>query len=217
MQALSAWLSSELKARTRLLCFSMDKDPIRGEHISDIFNRGYCKPRMWAQYADRHTGICLVFDRERLAELIKRQVEVGRLLYSGPVTYIDRGIAKDLTRDQQYTINVDVLESDGRSTYAARHLRTHWKKLFFEKMTDWRDECEWRYVVFTNSDADLFVAYEQALDGIVFGEETPPDTIQAVIDATAGRGVRYVGLKWKNCSPWYDYVSMAGWRVSRPR
>lgn len=217
MEELSAWLTSELKTHARLLCFSMDKEPILGDHISDIFNRGHCKPRMWAQYADRHAGLCLVFNRQRLTDLIQKQVGGNRLFYSGPVAYIDRGIAKDLWQDQQYIINVDVLESDGRSLYAARHLRTHWKRLFFEKMTDWRDECEWRFVAFANSEADLYVAYEQALDGIVFGEETPPDTIQAVIDATAGRGIRYIGLKWKNCSPWYDYAAMSGWRVSRAK
>lgn len=215
MEELSAWLSLELKARARLLCFSMDKEPIVGEHLTDIFNRGYCKPRMWAQYADRHAGLCLVFNRQRLTTLIEKQVGNSCLLYSGPVAYIDRGIARDLAKDQQYTINVDVLENDGRAMFAGRHLRTHWKKLFFEKMTDWRDECEWRYVAFANSEVDLYVACEQALDGIVFGEETPPEIIQAAIDATAGRGIRYLGLKWKNCSPWYDYATMSNWRVSR--
>ena len=217
MQELSAWLSSELKSRTRLLCFSMDKEPICGDHLRDIFNRGYCKPRMWAQYADRHAGVCLVFNRQRLSDLIKTQVDVGHLVYSGPVAYVDRGIVRSLWRDQQYTIDVDALDSDGRSAYAAKHLLTHWKQLFFEKMTDWRDECEWRYVVFSRSDDDLFVAYGQALEGIVFGEETPQETIRAVIDATADQGVRYLGLKWKNCSPWYDYATMLSWTASRPR
>jgi Protein of unknown function (DUF2971) len=213
-EQLSASLSSELKARARLLCFSMDREPITGHHLTDIFNRGYCKPRMWAQYADRHAGLCFIFDRERLTTLIEKQVGGSCLLRSGPVKYIDRGIARDLYRDQQYMINVDELEIDGLALYAARHLRTHWQKLFFEKMTDWRDECEWRYVAFANSDTDLYVACEQALDGIVFGEETPSATIQAAIDATAGQGVRYIGLKWKNCSPWYDYAAMSSWRVS---
>lgn len=215
MEELSSWLTQELKGRTRLLCFSMDKEPITGVHLTDIFNRGYCKPRMWAQYAERHAGLCLVFNRQRLTKLIQEQVGNSCLLYSGPVTYVDRGIAKDLWRDQQYTINVDALELDGRGLYAGRHLRTHWQRLYFEKMTDWKDECEWRFVAFANSESDLYVAYEGALDGIVFGEDTPSETIQAVIDATAGHGRRYIGLKWKNCSPWYDYAAMSSWRVSR--
>lgn len=215
MEELSSWLTRELKGRARLICLSMDKEPITGIHLDDIFNRGYCKPRMWAQYAKNHTGLCLVFDRKRLTKLIHKQVGSSCRLYSGPVKYVDRGIARDLWRDTQYTINIDILEDEGRAIYAARHLESYWEKLYFEKMTDWKDECEWRFVAFANSDSDLYVAYTGALDGIVFGDETPPQTIQAVIDATAGHGLRYIGLKWKNCSPWYDYAAMGSWRVSR--
>lgn len=213
---LSPWLSGQLKERTRLLCFSMDREPITGDHITDIFNRGYCKPRMWSQYADNHRGVCLVFDRERLLQLIEKQVGNSCLFFTGAVAYVDWGIARDLYKDQQYLINVDVLEAAGRSEYAKRHLATHWQKLFFEKMTDWRDESEWRCVAFANSEADLRVAYTGALDGIVFGEDTTPETIQTIINLSAGGGTRFVGLKWKNCSPWYDYWNMSKWRVTPP-
>lgn len=36
----------------------------------------------------------------------------------------------------------------------------------------WRDECEWRWVVFASSDQDLYVAFGNALTGIMFGEDT---------------------------------------------
>jgi Protein of unknown function (DUF2971) len=215
MEELSPWLSDQIKGHARLLCFSTDRHPLQGDHTVDIFRRGFCKPRMWAQYAERHTGICLVLNRERLMEKIKEQIGKGNLVVSGPVKYVDQGIACDLFRDRQYLIDVDAIESSGRAAYPEIHLRTHWKNLFFEKMTDWRDEGEWRCVVFASSEVDLYVAYENALAGIVFGEDTSPEMIQSVIDITAGAHLRYVGLKWKNCSPWYDYAAMSQWRVSR--
>ena len=82
-------------------------------------------------------------------------------------------------------------------------------------MTDWKDECEWRFVAFANSESDLYIAYEGALDGVVFGKDTPSETIQVVIDVATSQSCSYIGLKWRNYSPWYDYESMDSWRVSR--
>lgn len=202
----SAWLSSRLKSRARLLCFCMDSAPLSGIHMTDIFRRGFCKPRMWAQYASNHTGVCLVFDRELLSAAIEKQVAKSHLVLSGAVEYVDRGIASDLFKDQQYMINVDFLEEVGRDHYPRHHLETHHRRLFFEKMMDWRDESEWRFIAFANSDQDLFVAYGSSLVGIMFGEDTPIDVIRSIMGVPGSR--RYMGLKWKNCSPWYDYGNL---------
>ena len=202
----SAWLSGQLKSRARLLCFCMDRSPLSGIHMDDIFNRGFCKPRMWAQYGEKHSGVCLVFDREQLTAAIDKQVAASHLVISGAVEYVDRRIVRNLYEDQQYTINTDVLEEVGREAYPKLHLKTHYRRLFFEKMTDWRDECEWRWVAFANSDQAVYVAYQNALVGIMFGEDTPEKTIQDIMDLPGA--FRYMGLKWKNCSPWYDYGNL---------
>jgi hypothetical protein len=51
----------------------------------------------------------------------------------------------------EYMINVDAMETLGREAYVQAHLRAHYKSLFFEKMTDWRNEVEWRGVIFSIS------------------------------------------------------------------
>lgn len=204
----SAWLSGKLKGRIRLVCFSRDSGPLSGIHINDIFRRGYCKPRMWVQYAEKHAGVCLVFDKTRLSAVIEKQVASSHRVLAGPVEYVDRGIVQDLNEDQQYMINIDVLEDVGRDAYPDLHFKTHFKRLFFEKMTDWRDECEWRWIVVSNSDQDIYVAFGNSLVGIMFGEDTQEEIIHGVMEATRSWGLRYMGLKWKNCSPWYDYGNL---------
>lgn len=204
----SAWLSRELKERARLACFCMDSPPLSGSHLDDIFKRGFCKPRMWAQYAERHSGVCLVFDRRRLAQAIEEQIASKHLVVFGPVKYIDRGIVPNLYRDQEYMINIDVLESVGRDAYPQLHLRTHVRSLFFEKMTDWNSECEWRWVAFSGTDEDLYVNFDDALVGLMFGEDTSEKTVQDMMDVTESCSLQYMGLKWKNCSPWYDYANL---------
>lgn len=223
MAELSSWLSSELKARTRVLCVSKDRGPLTGNHMDDIFHRGYCKPRMWDHYAGRHSGVCLVLDRKKLSEAIDVQVGRSYLVLSGDVEYVDRSIVGDLYEDQQYLINVDVLEEVGRNAYAQLHLKTHYRRLFFEKMMDWRDECEFRWVALANSDQDLYVSIRDSLVGVMIGESAPDEVVVQVMQA--GGAIRYMGLKWKNCSPWYDYanlryvygISQSPWRPGGPQ
>jgi hypothetical protein len=202
-EELSIWLSKELKDRTKLACFSTDTGPLSGDHMKDIFNRGFCKPRMWANYAEKHTGVCLVFERERIRKLIEKQFS-SYIVLNDYVRYVNRCVTPDFSQ-QQYTINVDYLESVGREVYVRSHLRTYYRQLFFEKMMDWRDESEYRWVIFSDSADSLSLDIEDCLVGIIFGENTKEDDIEQVMAMTALWGLDYMGLKWGNCSPWYDY------------
>jgi Protein of unknown function (DUF2971) len=144
--ALSAWLSAAIKGSARLACFSMDTGPLSGNHIEEIFKRGFCKARMWAQYADRHTGVCLVFDRQKLNESVEKRFGVSHQIFRGPVNYVDRGVIQRL-EDHAYTIDVDHLQLVGSQNYARDHLLTYYQRFFFEKLRDWRDESEYRWIV----------------------------------------------------------------------
>ena len=208
MREVSRGLSGDLKERARVACFSKDTAPLSGNHLHDIFRRGYCKPRMWAQYASKHAGVCIVFERAKLAQLVQSQFGSRGPILAGPVTYVDRSVVRNLVRDQAYMINIDVLETVGRNRYAALHLRTHYQRLFFEKMADWRDESEWRWIVFADTADELLLDLEDSIAGVMFGEVCEEKAITEVMNITEGWGIRRMGLKWKNCSPWYDYANL---------
>ncbi|MFJ2320017.1 DUF2971 domain-containing protein [Pseudomonas sp. NPDC087817] len=203
--AMSAWLSDELKRNTRLTCFSLDTGPLTGNHLQDIFNRGFCKPRMWAQYAEKHTGVCLVFNRESLEKEITTQLAMHTPLLGGAVQYKDRGIARDIFEEILFSINTDDLEKYGRDRYPAIHLRKHYRELFFEKMSDWKAENEFRWVAFAKTTEPLDVKFGSALVGMMFGEDTAEEDKKEMSHLTSGMGVEMRGLKWKNHSPWYDF------------
>ncbi|UXJ55049.1 DUF2971 domain-containing protein [Pseudomonas citronellolis] len=203
---LSKWFSSELKSKTRVLCFSRDEGGLTGNHLFDICKRGFCKPRMWAQYGGNHTGVCLVFNKKRLLDNFISQYSDRFLLISGDVDYVDRTIADDLILDQQYLINLDALELLGRSGYPEAHIRKHYKRLFFEKMKDWQAENEWRCVLFAKSDEELYLDYKDSLVGVIFGNDTSGESIAEVKRLSYGRGLAYQAVRWKNCAPWYDFA-----------
>lgn len=202
---LSGWLSGALKRDTRLLCFSRDTSPLTGNHLTDIFSRGYCKPRMWAQYGDRHKGVCLVFDSQRLQEQIGSQLAAHAPLMRGEVQYRNRGIEGEIYDDHAFTIDIDDLKQYGRENYPAVHLKRHHHKLFFEKMSDWEAESEYRWIAFSKSNEPLYLRYEDALAGIMFGDDTSDEHKREVALLTSGTGVYLRSLQWKNHSPWYDF------------
>ncbi|QZA77868.1 DUF2971 domain-containing protein [Deefgea tanakiae] len=85
---LSKVLNPTLKQKTNLLCFSTDKN-LTGNHLTDMPNRGFCKPRMWAQYGGNHTGVCLIFDTLQFSDIFYEQFS-NKDCSSGMVNYQDR-------------------------------------------------------------------------------------------------------------------------------
>jgi Protein of unknown function (DUF2971) len=114
----------------------MDMDPLMGNHLDDFFHRGFHKPRMWTQYADQHRGVCLIFDRTKLAKAIENQLSEGQIRMTGPVEYVNRSILPQLSVAEPFTIDIDALESVRRTAYPQLHLQRLYKVLFFEKMVD---------------------------------------------------------------------------------
>ena len=54
-----------------------------------VFYRGYTHPRMWAQYASNHTGVCLVFDKELIKISINHDFRNMGQLFEDSIVYKD--------------------------------------------------------------------------------------------------------------------------------
>lgn len=200
---ISDWLTVALKQTTRMICFALDSD-LTGDFIDDLFKRGFSRPRMWDQYGDRHQGVCLVFDKQKLGDLVRKYAPIGSVVVAHAVRYVDPPVIRTLGGPQPFQVNVDVLDELGRDAYAKLHLSTYLEPLFFEKMNDWRDEREFRWVVFGAPDGELFVPFEDALVAIMFGDSTSDKMTQDIIDLTEPMNLSYMGLKWRNSGPFYD-------------
>ena len=205
MAETSRWLSSALKSNVRIACFCQDRAPLTGDHVGEILQRGFAKPRMWAQYGRNHSGVCLVFDREKLLDSVRKNLN-GNTCWVGNVSYRDHFIVRALTRNE-FMIDVDELELVGPDRYAANHLVRHHDELFFEKLQDWRDETEWRMMVYGPGSDPIFLPIEQALVGVMHGASTRPEASEEIIALTDIEQVEHMGLVWKNSNPWYDLGS----------
>jgi hypothetical protein len=208
---LNARMNKELKERTNVVCFSSD-GPLTGDHTRDIHSRGWCKPRMWAQYGQNHEGICLVFDRTKLETALKATFEGKRPMAIGRVEYCDRMILERLD-DPTYVVLIDELARLGWDRYIEFHLKHSHRRLFFEKNADWSTESEYRCVVWGGDGEPAFVNYGDSLRGIMFGASASDETIETVYAATHHLGVFAQQLVWQGCTPWYALDRSFSWEI----
>jgi hypothetical protein len=198
--------SKALKSRAKVACFCKDRAPLSGDHTRDFCLRGWGKARMWAQYAKNHSGLCLVFDKNLFHQQVVSQLPQNGRAYRGSVSYRDRYFVPSF-EEGDYFINVDQLGVVGFDRYVEMHLRSFCRRLFFEKNVDWRDENEFRWIVFSDTEEDLFIQYADSLVGVIFGDRANAQEIDDILRMLP-LTVDVMGLRWKNCSPWYDFGAL---------
>jgi len=187
--------NDRIKKGCHLLSLTADAEPSPGsEH--EFFHRGWARARLWEQYAERHRGMCLVFDRERLTRCfaesaLARSGSGG--LYHRPVTYSDNGLRKPI-------VDKNALEAE--PGYFDRYIATHHEALFFRKTLDWETEHEYRFVVVSQT-ADppctpLSIDYGDALTHVVAGQCLGGRERPAFEARCRQVGAEPLRVKWKN-------------------
>lgn len=198
-------VAAKLKASAYLSCFCSDVPDLTGDHTEDILKRGLARPRMWAQYANKHRGFCLVFDRGILLKKIAEQLP-SRAIVHGLVSYIDRSWINRL-EPHAFRVEYDQLIKVGLDEYCLLHMKHYAKELYFDKLTDWRDEHEWRVVALDPNSAPPLIRFGEALVGVVHGDSTPEEISKIALSLAPEHSIEHTGLKWQNHCPWYDIGS----------
>jgi Protein of unknown function (DUF2971) len=164
-----------LRRGARVACFTLDRQRASNATAGTLFHRGWGRASLWQQYAGRHGGACLVFDRSQLIELVDehRPFNDGDLFSFGRVHYVDQAMTIHLPW-------MDVVDDDITSVLDNFQVRQGAADhLYFTKNTDWSSEEEFRivYVQWDVCDEDvdlpIDIPYESSLFAIVFGEAFP--------------------------------------------
>jgi hypothetical protein len=156
------------KIRIGAFCLDLPSTPDGSQS-----SRGYARPRMWAQYADNHRGVCLILDRERLGKAIRaRYPDDGKCwVQAGKVHY-------KAAHDDPSWITIQYREDDV-SAGVLQSFNAHRDTIFFVKHMDWRDENEYRWVYFDADQAETgddgrkghFVNINGSVVGLVLGAD----------------------------------------------
>ncbi len=140
---------------------------------SNLIFKGWARTRMWAQYADNHRGVCLVFDKSEISEKFKElQNNHTKILEPQKITYTnDFSKVEDLmTRE----LNV----KNSCENFLHFYLDEERLNCLFIKCEDFRDENEYRFVLINNtlssSAEDCYFDFGTSLKAIILGERFSP-------------------------------------------
>lgn len=162
--------AADYKRKLRVGAFCLDQ-PSTADNAPSL--RGYARPRMWAQYAENHRGVCIVLDRESLNQAIRGRYpdHDGSWIRNGRVKYVT-------PYNDPASIAIEYREGEVQSC-VNEYFARYGDSLFFAKHVDWRDENEYRWLYFdadgsgTGNDGnkDPFIDIKDSVIGLVLGED----------------------------------------------
>jgi len=177
-----------LKWGCRVGCFSQD-EPDQTPGLGDLdvrvhtLRQGYDHDRMWAQYADYHTGICVFFDKARLIRTMEEYAhcEEAQMIH-GPVEYFHRYD----TYDRPSAIPIADIEAHGITAVAKKHRERFARRLYLTKDSDWLQEHEYRFVWLDGSDDanndPINVPIGDCIRAVCLGAHFPENRIDEIRD-----------------------------------
>ena len=117
---------------------------------------------MWSQYGTNHEGICLVFSKKGIESLIDDNFKFENVKY----------VTKPFPLED-YNIEYGKLNHIGIDKYFDEFFNKKYKKIFFTKVNDYRDESEYRLlkrVKDTNIVYD-YIDIKSCLKGVIIGDK----------------------------------------------
>lgn len=187
---------NSLRSNTPIKCFCQDAPDDSSKQIQYPFNKGWAKSRMWSQYGDYHTGVCLVFDRHELLAAIKQDRYMNNIdPLAGPVKYDDK---------EFYTLIDTLGEELKNATDVPQFIRDNQYKLLFLKNSDYRDEDEFRFALpgyLNDLGMECLIDYKLALKACLLGYKYDSHYDPIIKDLSSQRGIPFFRLEWFQGTP----------------
>jgi hypothetical protein len=156
-----------VKDRFQVICFSGAKQ------------KGWDNEMMWAHYGDRHKGICLEFDEEKLSQAIKSSFPDAKFQL--------RDVNYEQKRKKKPWINWDgrIPQEDNFTNF----LEVLSRDVIFSKSQFWELEDEKR-LVFLNQKDCLFIPFANSLRAVHIGLGIPKPLHESIYQTTVDLGIK---------------------------
>jgi hypothetical protein len=191
----SAWAEVDrVHSLMRMACFTRDN---RNAEYTEL--RGFGCMRMWAQYADRHRGVCLGFDKASLTHAFAVALEKTDRLIKGAVCYyvLEEKYRQDSSELRARDIDGDSVDAIGASMTITKHLREHQESLLFTKSRDWEDEKEYRWVYVAQDESDeVLISLGNSLRYVILGLDFPDPYLPSLFELCRDRSIELYRMMW---------------------
>jgi len=163
-------------AVVKTACFCTGIFNVNEFHKENIQNKrqGFFYPRMWAQYANKSSGCCIIFKKDILKTLFDKLSD-KYYLFAGRIKYIDILNVEHIYDLQKLIFLIHkIKDKNGLIGFLIKNYHL----LFFRKDIDWADENEYRYLIIDKNDykkGPYFMEIKNAIDSIIIGENFKSD------------------------------------------
>ncbi|MBN1499883.1 MAG: DUF2971 domain-containing protein [Spirochaetes bacterium] len=160
----------------RTACFCLNYRHIKNNDIA--MSRGFSKSRMWAACASQHSGVCLVFDKNRLIENV--------LQFSSPDTFCAKKVR--YTNDiylSHLKFDISAVFTSSEENISDAEIFKNYKKYFFIKDSDYEDADEFRIIFHDNSEKSVLLPYKDCLKAVIIGDNFNKNSFNAIKEAEA--------------------------------
>jgi hypothetical protein len=194
-----------LRNNCKVLCFSQDLIGIENIEVNGSFDywkkkgfeKGFARARMWSQYAEGHKGICLAFSKEKTIATIK-DIFKDCLVFNGPVSYMN-GSERAL---KAQGIDSSQISIHGINNYFKSYLTEYHDTLFFEKIMDYRDEKEYRFVIFNeHSKGYEYMNIADILEGVIVGMDFSKKLYRRINKFASVYNFKSRNMTWQHGTP----------------
>lgn len=151
----------DLKKLCSFISFSTDS---KRAYDTEIEGRGFADPQMWAHYSNRHSGVCLVFEKTNLVAGIKRSLK-KQAQYFAARKVVYKSISKPSAMN--YIVDLDEASPLGSDLYSHKYFRNNLNDLVFKKHNAWKHEREFRILVVGKTENTFFENINSSLVGII--------------------------------------------------
>jgi hypothetical protein len=184
----------------KLISFSEhapDIEKLTDGEIPSPYMYGYNRSRMWAQYAENNSGICLEFNKDALIRRIQSDLKKqDQKVFHGRMNYDDY---KSLA---PRTIEFSGRRLEEMDEIIREHIIKHYKGIFFYKSTDWHTEFEYRWILHCNDYlSEHFVSISDSLTSIIVGPDFPEVYEPSLISTCQGLKIPIGRLRWESGWP----------------
>jgi len=167
---------------------------------SNLLGQGCLKSRMWSQYAENHSGICLMFSKGKLLEEIEEQLKQSSVIYKKSVTYKEPHRSRIKNSLALWGGEID--EQD-KEEIAHKYIQSNYEHVFFQKQLDYKDENEFRIVSIPETgkyDNEIFLDISSSLKTIILGDAFPQVYLPTIKALSKELNVPYRKLHWEKHS-----------------
>lgn len=198
-------LEDRLMSEWKVLCFSCHKNPIKPTFMNadyrrlytynhNVFGVGYSN--MWAHYGEKHKGICLLFDGEKLDEIIRTVLDQSKyIIKHGFVKYDNVKAFLPMKRSEPEFEGCDDEEKIRQS------LIKNYKNNFLYKSAEWKPEHEFRWLVQSTDTLTLDIPIKTGIRAVVLGVDFPDVNVGSMKELCFNLGVPLSKIGWIGGKP----------------